>query len=861
MPGEAERLRDLARRQPDLVLPRAGALAEAGDPDVRVVARHALCLAHAERGEVAAARRAGLRALAEARRAGAARRVVEIQLSLAWLDIERGVPGADRLAALWHRLDGEELGRARCLLGLGLAARGQHAAAVAEFTAALPHLRRNRWWLANLLGARGIAAAYLGHLGPAEDDLSRARALWADAAQPLRAASCLHNTGFVALLGGDVLRALSLFDAAARDGLDPARRPEILLDRAEALHLAGLDGEATAALERACALLTAAGRPARLAEARLALARCALRTGRPEPAATAAGQALAAFRSQRRGSWASVASSVLLRAELARGRLSVLRMAGRTAARCERQGWHVAAAELRLDAARTAVVVGHHALARRLLAKLAANGTPGPAPLRVMAWQARALLAELDGDHRRLVRVAGRGLRVLAERMPALSLVEPRTHVTGAVVSLADHALTALLSSRRVDNNAVLRWTERRRVALLCRPPLRPPDDAELAAELSTLRAAVAEAGLTEELDPAARTAVVRQELRVRRRALAISGAGMMGRPPTTRELESALGPATLLSFFVHSGLLYAVALAAGRTRLHRLGSAAEISTHVRQLRFALSHKTTARISPLQPAAIRAAETLTSWLDHRLRPVLSGDAPLVVVPTGALHDLPWAALPSCHGRPLTVAPSTSDWLRGLSTPSGRPGRAVWVEGPGLAHAEREVIALHQRHGGRLLTGKASTVDRVLQAGAGARVLHVASHGTFRADQPLLSHLDLADGPLYAYDLHRLRRPPRLVVLSACEVGAVDVRVGDELLGLTSALLGAGAATLVASVLPVRDDQVPDLMTTLHDELRRGRTPAEALANAQARHGHLGFQCLGAGLSPLGGDHRRPHQRP
>src|SRR5256885_10857576 len=38
------------------------------------------------------------------------------------------------------------------------------------------------------------------------------------------------------------------------------------------------------------------------------------------------------------------------------------------------------------------------------------------------------------------------------------------------------------------------------------------------------------------------------------------------------------------------------------------------------------------------------------------------DRPLIIVPTGSLHALPWTALPTCAGRPVSVTPSARLWL-------------------------------------------------------------------------------------------------------------------------------------------------------------------------------------------------------
>jgi len=145
-----------------------------------------------------------------------------------------------------------------------------------------------------------------------------------------------------------------------------------------------------------------------------------------------------------------------------------------------------------------------------------------------------------------------------------------------------------------------------------------------------------------------------------------------------------------------------------------------------------------------------------------------------------------------------------------------------------------------------LSGKEAAAQDVLQAIDGAELAHIAAHGRFRADNPLFSALDLADGPLTVYDLERLRRAPRRLVLSACESALSAVRPGDELMGLASAVFALGTSTLIASVTPVPDEATRVLMLDLHDRLSTGASPARALAEAQRSTGIDGFVCFGAG---------------
>lgn len=317
-------------------------------------------------------------------------------------------------------------------------------------------------------------------------------------------------------------------------------------------------------------------------------------------------------------------------------------------------------------------------------------------------------------------------------------------------------------------------------------------------------------------------------------------------------EIAAELGGAALLSLFVRDGQFHGMSIVDGQVRLSSLGAEREVSAEVERLSFALTrraHGTSPEAdSMLAGCALRSARAIQRRLLVPVRAALAEGRPLVVVPAGRLHALPWAGLPACRGRSITVAPSLGCWLRcAAHTRERRFGAGhVWIAGPGLDHAEREVRTLHARSGGRLLAGADATPERVLSTIDGARTVHIAAHGRFRDDQPLLSCLDMANGPLYGVDLDRLRRGPTTVVLSACEVGRSTLNRCNELGGMAMVLLGRGTATVIASILPVPDARTAEVMVSLHAALRRGLAPAAALACAQAEHGEAGFLCLGHG---------------
>lgn len=149
-------------------------------------------------------------------------------------------------------------------------------------------------------------------------------------------------------------------------------------------------------------------------------------------------------------------------------------------------------------------------------------------------------------------------------------------------------------------------------------------------------------------------------------------------------------------------------------------------------------------------------------------------------------------------------------------------RKVWVIGPNLEH--EEVTGLRAEHGGVVLR---STVEETLRGLEGAGVAHIAAHGRINTENPLFSHLELEDGPLYGYDIARIENPPEVVVLSACESG------------LARAFLDAGTRAVIASVLPVPEQRLGAAMAAVHRQVDHPAQAARAVA-------HLGFSCYGTG---------------
>jgi CHAT domain-containing protein/tetratricopeptide (TPR) repeat protein len=208
---------------------------------------------------------------------------------------------------------------------------------------------------------------------------------------------------------------------------------------------------------------------------------------------------------------------------------------------------------------------------------------------------------------------------------------------------------------------------------------------------------------------------------------------------------------------------------------------------------------------------------------------------LVIVPYGLLHALPFHLLydgstyliENCE---VVILPAA-----GLATQAGprrQAGALVLAhswEGR-LPHTQNEAQTVQQLLGGDLFMEQAA--NRAALERPPCQVLHIATHGEFRLDQPDLSYIQLADGQLYADDLFQQDLSYELVTLSACETGQAKASGGDELIGLGRGFLYTGAGALVVSLWQVADETTARLMEVMYKQLKEGDAKPAALRAAQ-----------------------------
>lgn len=631
-----------------------------------------------------------------------------------------------------------------------------------------------------------------------------------------------HNLGYAHFRAGDLVAALSAMQVAQQvlGPMSPVNNAVCEQDTAEVLLAAGLVSEGTERLRGAARDYGSRRLRQRQAEAELTLA-ASLQSYDAQAARRAARSAERRFRRLGAEEWRARAEAEALTAETELGGTGrrLVEEADRLSAALDEQGLQWPAAKTRLLAARVAVRRGSHDDARRRLGGVRLTGAP--LDVRLLAADVRAELAAAQGGRAAAFRHLRGGLGELHAWQSSFGSLDLQTNVAGHGVRLGTRGLALAVESRQPAT--LFEWSERARMLASRVQPVRAPQSPEIADGLAELRGTVTPA----------REAELRS--RIRELAWRHDGSREVMDPVSLPELQAALGEATaLVAYVVAAERTVALVATDNAATWHDLGPRAALDGLLGgllpDLDMAASDLPEPIGSVVRGGLVGRLERLAGLLVAPLTDDL-GDRGVVLTPSGALAGLPWTLLPGLTGRPVTVAQSATSWLARSATPL-RTASAGFVAGPRVARAEDEVIASAKEWpAAAVLTNSHATAEAVSALAATVDVLHVAAHGQHSAENPLFSGLQLADGLWFGYDIDQLDAVPDVVLLSACEVGRSTVRWGEELIGMATAWLHAGARCVVASPAAVADQAAYDALVAVHRELANGLTPAAALAAA------------------------------
>jgi CHAT domain-containing protein len=317
--------------------------------------------------------------------------------------------------------------------------------------------------------------------------------------------------------------------------------------------------------------------------------------------------------------------------------------------------------------------------------------------------------------------------------------------------------------------------------------------------------------------------------------------------PPITLDhiRESLDTETTLIEYFEVGDEMVAAILKMDSLNVVSLAKKSRVKSTLRMLqlqlskfRFDASSRKGLEVQ-LAAATLRHLQRLYKQLVAPLRPFIGGSH-LVFVPHGILHYLPIHALHDGDSFlidqfTISSAPSASLYVvsqRRTTAPGNSKALILGVQddnAPWILNEAREVASVFPN--AILLMGAHASHEALQEFAPDSRLIHIATHGYFRRDNPMFSAVRLAESYLSVYDLYKLHIPVDLLTLSGCGTGLNVVAPGDELIGLSRGLLYAGAKALLLSLWDVHDRSTAEFMCAFYTHWSANSSKAAALRAA------------------------------
>jgi len=322
--------------------------------------------------------------------------------------------------------------------------------------------------------------------------------------------------------------------------------------------------------------------------------------------------------------------------------------------------------------------------------------------------------------------------------------------------------------------------------------------------------------------------------------------------PLQLEEVQSELAPGTtLISYFVSLNAVHAWVI--DREEAHHTVLPIDRNELRRIVCWARSIGSPAARGVRLPRECDDAATADDAFNRLIAPVRVWlrQPRLIVVPHGVLHYVPFAALRDSKSHrclledfTITYAPSASAlrFLRAKESPVEGTSLVLGdpvTPSPRLPGAAEEAVSVARILGTTAHLGADARESLLFDLHGKTDLVHLAAHGLYDPANPLFSRIMLAasgtrDGNLTVQDILSSvdLTGVNLVVLSACQ-SAVGARSGgDEVVGLTRALLYAGTPGVISTLWNIDDAASAGLMEEFYRRLVAGASVADALRQAQ-----------------------------
>ena len=319
---------------------------------------------------------------------------------------------------------------------------------------------------------------------------------------------------------------------------------------------------------------------------------------------------------------------------------------------------------------------------------------------------------------------------------------------------------------------------------------------------------------------------------------------------------------------FADEHLAYAFLLRSDTLQvLHLSARPEQIAANIAAVAPALQSDTVANSSSATAFSLNALYRLHQTLVQPFARLIAQDAPLTIIPDGALFALPFAALVTepvgrfaytrasylgaNHAittdlslRAALPRPLRTGTLDLLAVGKRRFSGSSLAPLPGVGPEVKAVTNAFGRTRA-LLDGRATEAAFAHDAGR-SRAIHFATHARLNASGPLyhalvLTAADGSDALLHLHEIEQMNLQAELVTLSGCNTARGTVNAGEGMAGLQYAFRAVGARSTVSTLWNLSDEAGPELFGTFYDLLSTGVANDVALQQAQQayRQAHVG----------------------
>ncbi len=328
----------------------------------------------------------------------------------------------------------------------------------------------------------------------------------------------------------------------------------------------------------------------------------------------------------------------------------------------------------------------------------------------------------------------------------------------------------------------------------------------------------------------------------------------LRGTAPSTEEIQAILPEqAALIEYFIGRGQVTAFVLT--KTSIRAFPDMARLPDLLPLLEALAFQYSKFQFGPVyiqrhEELLLKGIQEVLAQLGKKLiepfeKEISQADS-LIIIPHGPLHSLPFQAIRVdqhylVEKWAISYAPSAAVYKfcrdkagaeKSQADPTGKTLLAG-VPDENTSHIEAEIRALEKLFSNaEILLGEQATFERFRAASEDCEIVHLAAHGLFRPQAPLLSSIKLADRWLAVQDIYELNLKASLVTLSACETGLGHDAGGDDIVGLVRGFFHAGAKSLLVSLWMVDDEFMARLNTEFYTHWLEGDPKARALQKAQ-----------------------------